>query len=102
VSQNNTLLGITSVSATDIYAFERVMAADGSGHQRTLVLHWNGTRWAIIPSPSPNKGIFLSDLLFAGVALAPGNVWLFGDQDVAPHSDTLALHTTTGDSLSKE
>jgi hypothetical protein len=96
VSQNNTLLGITAVSATDIYAFGRVMAADGSGHQRTLVLHWNGTSWTIIPSPSPNKGNFRSDLLFAGVAPAPGSVWLFGDQNVAPHSDTLALHTTTG------
>jgi hypothetical protein len=99
VSQNNTLLGITAVSAADIYAFGRVMAADGSGHQRTLVLHWNGTSWTIIPSPSPVKGTFRSDLLFAGVAPAPGNVWLFGDQNIV---DTLALHTTTGDSLSKE
>jgi len=99
VAQNNNLLGITAVSATDIYAFGRVMAADGSGQQSTLVLHWNGTSWSLIPSPSPVKGTFRSDLLFAGVTPAPGNVWLFGDQNIV---DTLALHTLTGDSLSKE
>jgi len=53
----------------------------------------------LIPSPSPVKGTFRSDLLFAGVTPAPGNVWLFGDQNIV---DTLALHTLTGDSLSKE
>jgi hypothetical protein len=95
-SQNNNLLGITAVSSTDIYAFGRVMAADGSGHQSTLVLHWNGTSWSLIPSPSPVKGNFLSDVLFAGVAPSAGNVWLFGDQNII---DTLAIHTLAGDTI---
>jgi hypothetical protein len=99
VSQNNKLLGITTVSSNDIYAYGSVMAADGSGQQSTLLLHWNGTSWTIIPSPNPVKGKFLSDVLFAGVAPSAGNVWIVGDQNIV---DNLAIHTLTGDSHATE
>ncbi len=95
--QSNRLFGITANSSTDIYAFGSYFAADGSGHQMTLLLHWNGTKWAIIPSPNPTKGDFLSDLLWAGVVPSPGNVWIFGTEDEAPNEDTLAINTTKGD-----
>jgi hypothetical protein len=93
--QSNRLEGITAVSANDIWAFGSYFAADGSGHQKTLLLHWDGTAWSVAPSPNPTKGGFLSDLLFAGVAVAPGNVWIVGAEDEAPHDDTLAIHSTT-------
>jgi hypothetical protein len=82
-------------SADDIWAFGSYVASDGSGHQKTLLLHWDGTSWTIRPSPDPTKGGFLSDLLFAGVVPSPGNVWIFGVEDEAPHSGTLAIHATT-------
>ncbi len=97
--QSNRLFGLTANSSTDIWAFGSVFAADGSGHQATLLLHWDGTSWTIAPSPNPSKGGFLSDLLFAGVVPSPGNVWIFGVEDEAPHSGTLAIHTTTADSF---
>jgi hypothetical protein len=97
--QSNRLFGLTANSSTDIWAFGSVFAADGSGHQATLLLHWDGTSWTIAPSPNPTKGGFLSDLLFAGVVPSPGNVWIFGTEDEPPHSGTLAIHTTTGDSF---
>jgi hypothetical protein len=93
--QSNRLEGITAVSANDIWAFGSYFAADGSGHQKTLLLHWDGTAWSVAPSPNPTKGGFLSDLLFAGVAVAPGNVWIVGAEDKAPHDDTLAIHSAT-------
>jgi hypothetical protein len=94
--QSNRLFGLTADSPDDIWAFGSYFAADGSGHQMTLLLHWNGTKWAIVPSPNPTKGGFLSDLLWAGVVPSPGNVWIFGAEDEAPHEDTLAIHTLTG------
>lgn len=93
--QSNRLFGLTANSADDIWAFGSYFASDGSGHQMTLLLHWDGSSWAIASSPDPTKGGFLSDLLFAGVVPSPGSVWIFGTEDEAPHSATLAIHGST-------
>jgi hypothetical protein len=90
-NQSNRLLGLTANSANDIWAFGSYFAADGSGHQMTLLLHWDGTSWTIASSPSPTKGGFPGDLLWAGVAPSPGNVWLLG----SGHDEALAMHMTT-------
>jgi hypothetical protein len=99
LSQSNRLLGLTANSANDIWAFGSYFAPDGSGHQMTLLLHWDGTSWKIAPSPNPTKGTFLDDLLFAGVVPSPGNVWIFGNEDEGAQGGmgTLAIHATTGD-----
>jgi hypothetical protein len=99
--QSNRLFGLTANSSTDVWAFGSYFAADGSGHQMTLLEHWDGTSWTIEPSPNPTKksADFLSDLLFAGVVPSPGNIWIFGSEDEAPHEGTLAIHTTTGASF---
>jgi hypothetical protein len=93
--QSNRLFGLTANSPTDIWAFGSYFSADGFGHQKTLLLHWNGTEWIIAPSPNPTTGGYLSDLLFAGVVPEPNSVWIFGAEDEAPHEGTLAIHATT-------
>jgi hypothetical protein len=90
-NQSNRLLGLTANSANDIWAFGSYFPPDGSGHQMTLLLHWDGTSWTIASSPSPTKGGFPCDLLWAGVVPSPGNVWILG----SGHDGTLALHMTT-------
>jgi hypothetical protein len=91
-NQSNRLLGLTANSANDIWAFGSYFAADRSGHQMTLLLHWDGTSWAVASSPSPTKGGFPCDLLWTGVVSAPGDVWILGSlQD-----RSLAIHMTTG------
>jgi len=95
IYQSNRLEGITAVSSTDIWAFGSYTVANGSGQQKTLLLHWDGTAWTIAPSPSPVKGSFVSDVLFAGVSPAPGNVWIVGSEDEAPYTGTLAIHSTS-------
>ena len=92
VNQSNRLLGLTANSANDIWAFGSNFAADGSGHQMTLLLHWDGTSWTVASSPSPTKGGFPCDLLWAGVVSSPGDVWLLG----SVHAGSLAIHMTTG------
>ena len=61
--QSNKLYGITAVSPTDIWAFGSYFAASGNGNQMTLLLHWDGTSWSLNPSPSPEPGDFLADIL---------------------------------------
>jgi hypothetical protein len=98
--QSNRLLGVTAVSPTDIWAFGSYFAASGSEDQFTLVMQWNGTSWSLAPSPDPKPGNFLDDILFGGVATAPGSVWIVGSEDPftqgKPVTVTLVLHTTGG------
>jgi hypothetical protein len=91
-NQSSRLLGLTANSANDIWAFGSYFPSNGSGHQMTLLLHWDGTRWTVASSPSPTKGGFPCDLLWAGVAPSPGDVWILG----SVHDGTLAMHMTTG------
>jgi hypothetical protein len=91
-NQSNRLLGLTASSANDIWAFGSYFAADGSGHQMTLLLHWDGTSWTVASSPSPTKGGFPCDLLWTGVVSSPGDVWILG----SVHDGSLAIHMTTG------
>jgi hypothetical protein len=96
--QSNRLFGITAVSPTDIWAFGSYFAADGSGNQMTLLLHWDGTSWTVAPSPDPEMGSILEDVLFAGVTTG-NNVWIVGSQNPGTMGgafiDTLAIHSTT-------
>lgn len=100
IYQSNRLFGLAADSPTDIWAFGSYFAASGSEWQMTLLMHWDGTSWTIQPSPNPTKksADFVSDLLFAGIVPSPGNIWIFGAEDSAPHDNTLALNTTTGPS----
>src|SRR5580700_1003549 len=91
-NQSNRLLGLAANSANDIWAFGSYFPADGSGHQMTLLLHWDGTSWAVASSPSPTKGGFPCDLLWAGVVPSSGNVWILG----SGHDGSLAMHMTMG------
>lgn len=85
----NQLLGITAVSATDIWAFG---FHDTPAGRKTLLEHWDGNAWSIAPCPSPVDG-YLFDTLLGGVAPSPGNVWIVGSE--AAGSGTLLLHSTT-------
>lgn len=90
-NQSNRLLGLTANSANDILAFGSYFPPDGSGHQMTLLLHWDGNSWTVVSSPNPAKDGFPCDLLWAGVAPSPGDVWILG----SVHDGTLAMHMTT-------
>ena len=57
---------------------------------RTLIEHWDGTAWTVVPSP--NKGPFPNSL--SGVtAVAPDDVWAVGTWFTKAFDDrTLTLH----------
>jgi hypothetical protein len=95
-NQANRLLGLTGKTANDLWAFGSSFAANGSGFQSTLVMHYNGTAWEIVPSPDPTSGNFLADVLFTGVTPSAGNLWIFGSEDQAHDDGSLALHTLKG------
>jgi hypothetical protein len=47
---NNTLAGVASVSASDVWSVGS--ADDANGNQQPLTEHWNGAGWSLVPNPS--------------------------------------------------
>lgn len=70
--KDNVLNGLSAFSATDIWA------VGGQSKHRTLIEHYNGTSWNVIPSPSASFG-GIGNVL-EGVAVIPGKneVWAVG------------------------
>jgi hypothetical protein len=69
------LNGVAAISANDIWAVGH--AGDPSSIPlQTLIVHWDGTRWSIIPSPSP--GTYNGNVLTAVTAVTRNDVWAVG------------------------
>lgn len=70
----NTLTGVSAVSPTDAWAVG--LYWDQAGIDHPLVLHWDGTRWSQVKSPS-----FGSEhtSLYSVTAVSPKDVWAVGD-----------------------
>ncbi len=64
---------MAATSASNAWA---VGFATNHGTQ-TLILHWNGVKWARVPSPSPGPSD-RDDELAAVTAISSGNVWAVG------------------------
>src|SRR5205807_495772 len=81
--QNNELTSISALSANDIWAVGN--AWDGSidvqgAPQLTLIEHWNGKKWSIIPSPDPSAyKPYLFNNLYGVTAISTNNVWAVGE-----------------------
>src|SRR5215475_1181533 len=84
-SSGDILLGVRAVSARDAWAVGSF--SDGSGDQ-TLIVHWNGSAWKRVASPTPAG----SADLFAVTATSSSNAWAVGDMHIATGERTLALH----------
>jgi hypothetical protein len=71
----NQLNGVAVISASDVWAVGNASSGNALD-QTTLILHWNGTGWSIIPSPSPGtEGL---NTLYAVAANSADDVWAVG------------------------
>jgi hypothetical protein len=66
------LRGVTAVSANNVWAAGTHYV---NGSQLTLILHWDGTRWSVVPSP--NDGPFTQEL-FEIRAVSANDIWAVG------------------------
>jgi hypothetical protein len=82
VSGSDTLLAY-EFSSVDAISPANVWAVGGSGDHvigiggspsNTLIEHWNGTAWSIVPSPSPGTNNALTGVTES----APNNLWAVG------------------------
>src|SRR5262249_36620895 len=79
-SERDILFGASALSTSDVWAVGDQEGADG--RFRTLVEHWDGAGWSVVPSPSPGA---TGSHLYAVAAIGPRDVWAVGQQ--LGHSD---------------
>lgn len=80
---------VTAISADDVWAVGTYHVSERD--TRTLVLHWNGTRWSRVRSPSPaGRG----DNVLSGVsAVSADDIWAVGyHSSPFVESATLTVH----------
>jgi hypothetical protein len=79
-TDDNRLLGVTAISANDVWAVGYAVAF-GGGFDRTLTEQWNGTSWSIVSSPNVGSS---NNLLNATAAVpAKSQVWAVGGYDAS-------------------
>jgi hypothetical protein len=71
------LRAIAASGANDVWA---VGEYNNGNVQQTLIEHWNGTVWKIVPSPNSGS-VNTNNHLKGVVALTPSNAWAVGDYD---------------------
>jgi hypothetical protein len=90
----NLLSDVAAVSPTNVWAvgqFDYSAFSSRSGHQHTLILHWDGRSWSRVPSP--NQDASTADNWFNGVAAtSASDVWAVGNSVTAPGYRTLVAH----------
>lgn len=70
-TSTNFLSGVAAIAVNNVW----VVGSYGNGNGGfTLVEHWNGKQWKVVPSPSPNNNGSLSGI----AAITPINIWAVG------------------------
>lgn len=74
-------------------AGEYTLSVQGSLQTRTLVQHWDGASWTIVPSPSPSPCPSCTHATFDAVAAAaPDDLWFAGGKRVQGPGGFLGTH----------
>lgn len=88
ITTTNVLRSVSVVSSNDVWAVGYFIVGDGTfAYERTLVEHWNGSQWSIVPSP--NAGT--DSELWSVSSLSANDVWAVGTYSIN-NDHTLTMH----------
>jgi hypothetical protein len=82
VGSEGNLTAVASLSATDAWAVGQYQGPDSL--QRTLIEHWNGSSWTLVPSPNSSDRF---NALTAVAAVSANDVWAVGSGITAPNKN---------------
>jgi hypothetical protein len=92
----NWLIGADAVASNDVWAAGYSATNPPEQSQRvTLIEHWNGTQWSVVPSPNPTprlSGGPVSNELYGIAAVAANDVWAVGQSVDYGAGQTLIVH----------
>ena len=87
--RSNLLYAVSAVSPNDLWAVGYTDTSSGPHHLLPLALHWDGTAWAVVPTPATPGA-----LLVAVKAIASNDVWAVGElQATSGHTVTATTYT---------
>jgi alpha-tubulin suppressor-like RCC1 family protein len=69
--------GVLELAPANAWAVGAINTQSGTG-ERTLIEHWDGTRWSVIPSPNPRTGAGTTDVLSAIAGTSASDLWAVG------------------------
>ncbi len=75
ISTNSWLINVSAISTKDAWAVGSSSPRSDGNSSQTLIEHWNGTNWSIVPSPNTK---FVSNQLSGVVAISSGDAWAVG------------------------
>jgi hypothetical protein len=73
---DNTLMGVAAVASNNVWAVGTQQPTSLTD-SHTLILHWSGSAWSIVPSPN-DGGNTVANHLLAATAVSATNVWAVG------------------------
>lgn len=71
------LNGVDELNPSNVWAVGNTAAGAAVG-QRTLIEHWDGTHWAVVPSPNPQTATEAFDELTGIAGTSPDDLWAIG------------------------
>jgi len=88
----NYLWGVTCVTGSDCWAAGYYLYVDATQNAvyQTLIEHWDGSSWAI--SPSPNTSAILNNYLYDVTCVTASDCWAVGYYDDGIYYQTLIEH----------
>ena len=91
-TQYNVLQAVRAVSAQNAWAVGNYV--DDQGAYRTLILHWNGTKWSQVASPHPSSTQSYLLGVNGGGSQGPARAVGYYEDDTSHGFRTLAAHWT--------
>lgn len=91
LSENGILNAVAAVSAKDIWAagyYQARMSGQGYLDSNTLIEHWNGVDWQVVPSPNSPSG---NGRFNAVAAISADDVWATGQATMSDGKTQLPL-----------
>jgi hypothetical protein len=85
-SGHNSLFGVAVASPNDVWAVGYYTSDTGGNN--TLIEHWDGSAWSIVPSP--NQGV--DNVLYGAAVVSSSDVWAVGYSGSNSGYDTLVEH----------
>lgn len=85
---HNELSAVAALSESDVWAVGYYREIAPSSYERTLIEHWDGTAWSVVPSPNVGSD---ENLLSGVAAVSESDVWAVGHYSV-PAYQTLVEH----------
>jgi hypothetical protein len=84
---------LVALSANDVWAFGDYN--DSETGLITLIEHWDGSAWTVVPSPNASLTYGSSNVLDAAVAVSPTDIWAVGhyrSNETSQQKQTMTLH----------